>query len=109
MNAAHQNEWLWCDDNSVINKWFIHMERLKYPAFYASFINFANQAIANTKKPTIVEMTELPRLVVALLLKDPIPAEELLDLLQRYSRDMLDDRGFYQRSGLVPFHKAIGT
>jgi hypothetical protein len=67
-------EWLWCDDHDKINDTKPRMTRLE---FLASFINHSNAALCRLR----AGQTATNQLVIstlAVLHKDPMPAEGLL-------------------------------
>ncbi|CAD0020288.1 unnamed protein product [Aureobasidium pullulans] len=108
MSASMNYEWLWVDDPIIITRWFITQPRLSYKEFYASFMNSANKALERSRQRDCLALEGLPKFVVALLHKQPIPAEELLAAFKAYAMDDLGNgHGRYKTKGLLPFGRGL--
>ncbi|THY77935.1 hypothetical protein D6C86_02666 [Aureobasidium pullulans] len=108
MSASMNYEWLWVDDPIIITRWFITQPRLSYKEFYASFMNSANKALERSRQKDCLALEGLPKFIVALLHKQPIPAEELLAALKAYAMDDLGNgHGRYKTKGLLPFGRGL--
>ncbi|OBW69640.1 MAG: Uncharacterized protein AUREO_003120 [Aureobasidium pullulans] len=108
MSASMNYEWLWVDDPIIITRWFITQPRLSYKEFYASFMNSANKALERSRQRDCLALEGLPKFIVALLHKQPIPAEELLAAFKAYAMDDLGNgHGRYKTKGLLPFGRGL--
>ncbi|THY13868.1 hypothetical protein D6D01_08250 [Aureobasidium pullulans] len=97
LHADLQRTWLWCDDHVKANQWFMSVNNSHpYHIFYASFIrSWVVSTDPNGKlKPIESRMVDC-------LLQEPIPAEQLIDLLQRYNKYTGSGKGNVKRKGLI--------
>lgn len=101
MQQSVYYKWLWCNENSKVNVWFLNMrEHHNYRVFYASFINAANRALElarhsnSTLQPLDLDM-------IACLLEEHIPADMVIDVLQKYNHLVGGNKGDLKNKGLV--------
>ncbi|KAH0167248.1 hypothetical protein KCU67_g3960, partial [Aureobasidium melanogenum] len=101
MQQSVYYKWLWCNENSKVNVWFLNMpEHHNYRVFYASFINAANRAWElgrhsnSTLQPLDLDM-------IACLLEEHIPAEMIIDALKKYNHLVGGNKGDLKIKGLV--------
>lgn len=101
MHADLYYTWLWCDDNAKVNQWFMNVRnRQPYRVFYASFINAANKAWVVSTDPN-GKLKPIESRMVDCLLQEPIPAEQLIDMLERYNKFIGGNKGNLKRKGLI--------
>jgi hypothetical protein len=87
MHADLPNKWLWCDD-----------------IFVASFINTANTAWEKAINP-LTKMSPLDRDIVDCLLEDPISAETMIDILNKYNDSIGGGKAELKQLGLITWHE----
>ncbi|THZ11759.1 hypothetical protein D6C90_10472 [Aureobasidium pullulans] len=101
VHADLQRTWLWCDDHAKVNQWFMSVNNCHpYHIFYASFINAANKAWVVSTDPN-GKLKPIESRMVDCLLQEPIPAGQLIDLLQRYNKYTGGAKGNVKRKGLI--------
>ncbi|KAH0364702.1 hypothetical protein KCU65_g6590, partial [Aureobasidium melanogenum] len=106
--TPEEYEWLWCDDHSKVTKWFL-AKSLSYEEFYASFINFANSAWETSQRQNHAPLKGMPMFVVELLMKERIPAGDLLDTLERYSASSWKKGRGSETKGLIKLHAGLNA
>lgn len=105
MHADLQRTWLWCDDHAKVNQCFMSVNNSHpYHIFYASFINAANKAWVVSTDPN-GKLKPIESRMVDCLLQEPIPAEQLIDLLQRYNKYTGGGKGNVKRKGLIKWYE----
>ncbi|KAH0364665.1 hypothetical protein KCU65_g6585, partial [Aureobasidium melanogenum] len=101
-SPAADYKWLWCDDHTKVTNWFLGVtERHDYDLFYASFVNTANKYWSKSLDPKAKKLLPLEMRIIDCLLKDPIPADALIDVLKDYNRLIGGTKGDLKSTGLV--------
>ncbi|KAI5240418.1 hypothetical protein E4T43_06082 [Aureobasidium subglaciale] len=97
------NKWLWCDDNAKVNRWFQHeVNRHRYRVFYSSFINACNRVwVISVDKNSTHKLQPLEHLMIDCLLEERIPADMLIDVLQKYNHFIGGTRGELKNKSLI--------
>ncbi|KAH0285225.1 hypothetical protein M436DRAFT_61226 [Aureobasidium namibiae CBS 147.97] len=95
--------WLWCGDNTTVNKWFINLpEHHQYRAFYSSFINAANRAWDSARNDgSTLQPLDLDMIVC--MLQEHIPAQMLIDTLKKYNKLIGGTKGSWKGKGIIKF------
>ncbi|THY92898.1 hypothetical protein D6C93_05793 [Aureobasidium pullulans] len=71
-------------------------------------MNSANKALERSRQRDCLALKGLPKFIVALLHKQPIPAEELLAAFKAYAMDDLGNgHGRYKTKRLLPFGRGL--
>lgn len=103
MHADLPNKWLWCDNHSQVNKWYMNEpNRPRYSPFISSFVNTANRAWLKAIDPQ-AKLSDLDRTIVECLLHDPIPADVMIATLQDYNHYIGGTKGDLKQTGPIPW------
>jgi hypothetical protein len=101
MHADLPNKWLWCEDNAKVTKWHINLpNHFPYRPFIASFINYANR----TWEKAIDAQSKLSpfdREIITCLLEEPLTAETMIEVLDKYNDFTGAGKGELKQVGLI--------
>lgn len=93
--------WVWCDDNGQVNNFILNMpECHHYRTFYPSFINAVNRAGDSARRDgSTLQPLDLGMIVC--LLQERIPAEMLIDILEKYNKIIDGNKGNFKSKGII--------
>lgn len=105
MMADIPNKRLWCDDNANVTKWHMNLSnRPRYSISVASFINTANKAWEKAINPSTT-LSPLERDVVQCLLEDPLSAETMIEILDKYNKFIGGGKAELKQIGVIPWNE----
>jgi hypothetical protein len=105
-SASANYRWLWCDNHAKVTTWFLSLpDRHEYAFFYASFINTANRSweMSVDRSSTAKKLSPLSQLIVDCLEEESIPADMLIEVLEKYNKFIGGTKGNLKGTGLISF------